>query len=66
MRSVAKYQKNEGGTLWRQSFEEKSHTAEKNERGAFPTFRSRPVLYVSPVFCMYLKKEQVLWFSSLG
>ena len=48
----------EGGTLWGIFFPEKSHNAEKNERGD-------PL--VSPgMVCYAGKQEKLFWFSSLG
>ena len=57
--SVAKHQKNAGGTLWGNFFfEKKSRSAEKNERGD-------PL--VSPgMVCYAEKQEKPFWFSSLG
>ena len=56
--SVAKHQKNAGGTLWGKNFfEKKSRSAEKNERG-------EPL--VSPgMVCYAEKQEKPFWFSSL-
>ena len=56
--SVAKHQKNAGGTLWGNFFsKKKSRSAEKNERGES---------LVSPGgVCYAEKQEKPFWFSSL-
>ena len=58
--SVAKHQKNAGGTLWGKIFffeKSKSRSAEKNERGES---------LVSPgIVCYAEKQEKPFWFSSL-
>ena len=57
--SVAKHQKNAGGTLWGKNFfsKKKSRSAEKNERGES---------LVSPGMVCYAEKQQKpFWFSSL-
>ena len=56
--SVAKHQKNAGGTLWGNFFsKKKSRSAEKNERGES---------LVSPgMVCYTEKQEKPFWFSSL-
>ena len=57
--SVAKHQKNAGGTLWGKFFfrKKKSRSAEKNERGES---------LVSPgMVCYAEKQEKPFWFSSL-
>ena len=61
--SVAKHQKNEGGTLWGKNSEKKfrkkmSRSAEKFERGDS---------LVSPGLVCYAEKQvKPFWFSSLG
>ena len=56
--SVAKHQKNAGGTLWEKKFERKVSQCRKNERGD-------PL--VSPgLVCYAEKQEKPFWFSLLG
>ena len=58
IRSVAKHQKIEAGTVWGKTFfEKKSHNSKKLKRGSFS---------LSRYFMLRGKREKPFWFSSLG